>query len=146
MTRIRRHAMRGLGTVAAATALTMAAGGSAWAHECYNASRSAQGDAAAGAHSAAWEVVTLNTIVTVFLGQTQEVAACVEPLAMAAGVPDSFVFGNKQAAGQDFVIAEKNPNMIDKGLASDGRGIDHAAEVYGETVVGLILQCGGSLG
>lgn len=146
MTQLRRYTLRGLGTAGAFTALTMMAGGSAWAHECFNASRSAQGDAAVGAHSAAWQEVSLNTIVTVFLGQTQEVAACVEPLAMAAGVPESFVFGNKQAQGQDFVIAERNPNMVDKGLASDGHGIDHAEDVYGATVVGLIFECGGSLG
>lgn len=146
MSKLRRHALRGLGTAAALTAMTMLGGGSAWAHECFNASRSAQGDAAVGAHSAAWDVVTLNTILTVFLGQSQDVATCVEALAPAAGIPDTFVFGGKQAKGQDWVIAENNPNFAAMGLASDGHGIDHAADVYGGAVFGLIIQCGGTLG
>ena len=145
MNQLRRQALRGLGTAAALTALTVTAGGSAWAHECFNASRSAQGNAAVGAHSAAWQMVSLDTVLTVFLSQSRTVADCVEPLAAAAGVPSSFVFGGKQAQGSDGVIAENNPNFAAKGLASDGHGIDHAADVYGPAIFGLILGCGGSL-
>lgn len=141
MNNIRRHALRGIGTVAAAAALTMTAGGSAWARECYNASRSAQGNAAVGAHSAAWEVVTLHRILTEFIGLPEPVATCVEAKAPAAGVPDSFVFGTKQAQGQEGVIAEHNPNMAGAGLATDGKGIDHAAEVYGPIIFGLVGEC-----
>lgn len=63
-----------------------------------------------------------------------------------SNVPTSFVLGGKQAQGQGGVIAENNPNMTAKGLASNGTGIDHAEDVYGAAVVGLILRCGGSLG
>jgi hypothetical protein len=146
MSQLRRHVLRGLGTVAAVTALTITAGGTAFAHECFNASRSAQGNASVGAHSAAWQLVTLKTVVTEFLGQTEAVADCVVAAAPAAGVPTSFVFGGKQAQGSGGVIAENNPNFSAKGLASDGKGIDHAEDVYGPAVVGLILGCGGSLG
>jgi hypothetical protein len=146
MTQLRRHIFRGLGTAAALTALTITAGGSAWAHECFVANRSAQGNAAVGAHSAAWDEVSLNTIVTVFLGQSDAVAACVEAAAPGAGLPSSFVFGGKQAQGSGGVIAENNPNFSAKGLASDGQGIDHAEDVYGPAVFGLIINCGGSLG
>lgn len=140
MTPLRRRALRGLGTVGALAALTMTAGGTAWAHECFNASRSAQGNASAGAHSAAWQVVTLHTILTDFIGLPPDLAACVEAKAPAAGVPDSFVFGGKQSASNG-VIALNNTNMVDKGLATNGRGIDHAASVYGPVIFGLIGQC-----
>jgi hypothetical protein len=100
----------------------------------------------AGTRSQAWQTFTLEQVVTLFLGQTTQVAECVVAAAPDAGVPTSFVFGAKQAQGQGGVIAENNPNMTAKGLASDGTGIDHAEDAYGEAVVGLILQCGGSLG
>ena len=142
---MKRTFMRAGLALATTGALVAVSAGAASAHECYVANRSDQGNASVAAHSAAWEEVSLNTIVTVFLGQTQEVADCVEPLAAEAGIPSSFVFGNKQAVGQGNVIAENNPNMSD-GLASDGQGIDHAEDVYGDAIVGLILQCGGTLG
>jgi hypothetical protein len=130
------------GTAAATAALVIGSAGAASAHECFVANRSDQGNAAAGQHSAAWQVLTLDFIVTAFLGQTQEVADCVVAAAPDAGIPTTFVFGGKQAVGTEGVIMESNP--VD-GLTSDGRGIDHAEDVYGEAVVGLILACGGSL-
>jgi len=96
-----------------------------------------------GAHSAAWQLVTLDTVLTQFIGLPQPVADCVEALAPAAGVPDSFVFGGKQAQGSGGVIAEKNPNFTAMGLASDGRGIDHGEDVYGPAIGALIGQCTG---
>lgn len=143
MNQLRRQALRGLGTAAALTALTVTAGGSAWANECFNASRSAQGNAAVGAHSAAWQVVSLDTILVQFIGLPQSLADCVEGLAPAAGIPDSFVFGSKQAVGSGGIIAEKNPNMTAKALSSDGHGIDHGEDVYGAAIGALIGQCSG---
>jgi hypothetical protein len=130
------------GTAAATAALVFGSAGAASAHECFVANRSDQGNAAVGAHSAAWQMVSLEFIVTEFLGQTPEVAACGVAAAPDAGIPTSFVFGGKQAVGSEGVIMESNP--VD-GLTSDGRGIDHAEDVYGEAVVGLIFACGGSL-
>jgi hypothetical protein len=100
----------------------------------------------AGTRSAAWETYTIQQVVTLFLGQTQAVADCVAAAAPGAGVPTTFVFGAKQAQGQGGVIAERNPNMDAKGLSSDGKGIDHAENAYGDAIVGLIYGCGGSLG
>jgi len=60
-------------------------------------------------------------------------------------VPTSFVFGEKQARGQVSVIAESNPNMDAKGLSSNGKGLDHAAEVSAGAGVGLVSCCHGSL-
>lgn len=142
---VRRTVLRGAGAALASGALIVTAGAGAWAHECFNASRSDQGNAMAGTRSAAWETVSLETIVTVFLGQSSDVWTCVQPLAEEAGIPSSFVFGTKQAVGQGGVIAENNPNMS-TGLGSNGKGIDHAEDAYGEALGGLIMQCGGSLG
>jgi hypothetical protein len=129
-----------LATVSAG-AMLVAGAGSALAHECFVANRSAQGDAAVAAHSAAWQEVSLHTILVEFIGLPEGLAACVEAKAPAAGVPSTFVFGGKQARGQDGVIAENNPNFATKGLGSDGRGIDHAEDVYGAVIGELIGSC-----
>lgn len=126
---------------ASAAVILVAGSGSAWAHECFVANRSAQGNASAGSHSAAWEAVSLHTVLTEFIGLPDDLAACVEGLAPAAGVPSSFVFGGKQAQGQGGVIAENNPNFTAKGLGSDGKGIDHAEDVYGDVLGQLIGAC-----
>jgi len=142
----RRNIVRTAGALGAATAVLIAGPASAFAHECFVASRSDQGNAMAGTHSNAWQTYSIQQVVTLFLGQTPAVAECVASAAPRAGVPTSFVFGAKQAQGQGGVIAENNPNMTAKGLSSNGTGIDHAEEAYGGAVVGLILGCGGSLG
>jgi hypothetical protein len=136
-----RHLVRIVGGTVGAGALLVAGAGGAFAHECFVASRSAQGNAMAGTHSAAWETVSLDTILTQFIGLPQDLADCVEAKAPDAGLPSSFVFGGKQAAGQGGVIAENNPNMDAKGLASDGTGIDHAEDVYTELIGQLIGEC-----
>jgi hypothetical protein len=138
-----RRALRLSGVVAGAGILSLASTGAAFAHECYVANRSAQGNAMAGTHSQAWETVSLDTILTQFIGVPQTVADCVEAKAPAAGIPDSFVFGGKQAVGQGGVIAENNPNMTAGGLASDGKGIDHAEDTYGPAIGELIGECSG---
>jgi hypothetical protein len=136
-----RHLVRIVGGTVGAGALLVAGAGGAFAHECFVASRSAQGNAMAGTHSAAWQTVSLDTILTQFIGLPQDLADCVEAKAPDAGLPSSFVFGGKQAAGQGGVIAENNPNMDAKGLASDGTGIDHAEDVYTELIGQLIGEC-----
>ena len=141
---MRTTSFRRAGAVSAlAAGLLVVSAGAASAHECYVANRSAQGNTAAGSYSEAWESVTLDTILTEFIGVSSEVATCVEAKAAEAGVPSEFVFGGKQAVGQGGVIAENNPNMEAKGLASNGTGIDHAEDVYGPTIEALIGQCSG---
>jgi hypothetical protein len=127
--------------VAGGAAVVALLAGPAAAHECFVANRSAQGDAAVGAHSAAWEEVSLDTVLTVFIGLPQPVADCVEANADAYGIPSSFVFGNKQAVGQGNVIAERNPNFAAKGLGADGQGIDHGEDVYGDAIGAAIGAC-----
>ncbi len=136
------HRFSRVGLVAASSAVVLITGaGSALAHECFVANRSAQGNAAAGSHSAAWETVTLHTILTEFIGLPSDLAACVEAKAPAAGLASSYVFGGKQARGQDGVIAENNPNFDLKGLASDGKGIDHGEDALGPIIGALIGEC-----
>lgn len=141
MSRTTRHVIRLSAGLAGAVALTLTTVGGAFAHECYVANRSAQGNAMAGTHSQAWETVSLDTILTQFIGVPADVAACVEAKAPAAGIPDSFVFGAKQAQGQGGVIAENNPNMTADRLAADGKGIDHAEDAYGPAIFTLIGEC-----
>lgn len=119
----------------------MLTAGPAVAHECYVANRSAQGNASAGANSQAWDAVSLDTVLTQFIGLPQPLADCVEANAGTYGIPTSFVFGGKQAVGQGGVIAENNPNMQAKGLSSNGRGIDHAEDVYGPAIGEAIGAC-----
>ena len=133
---------RRLATVGAGgLAMVVLAAGPAFAHECFNASRSDQGNTAAAAHSKAWAPVSLHTILTVFIGVDADVAACVEEHADEFGIPSSFVFGDKQAQGQGGVIAENNPNMSAKGLSSNGKGIDHAEDAYGPALGAAIGFC-----
>jgi hypothetical protein len=143
MGRTTRRVLRVSGGLVGAGILSVATAGGAFAHECYVANRSAQGNTMAGTHSQAWETVSLDTILTTFLGVPADVAACVEAKAPAAGIPDSFVFGGKQAVGQGGVIAENNPNMTAEGLAADGKGIDHAEDAYGPAIGALIAECSG---
>ena len=121
--------------------LLVVSAGAASAHECFVANRSDQGNAAVGAHSQAWDLVTLDTVLTEFIGLPSDVAACVEAKAPAAGVPSEFVFGGKQAVGQGGVIAENNPNFAAKGLGANGQGIDHGEDVYGPILGELIGEC-----
>ncbi len=118
-----------------------ATAGTAFAHECLVANRSDQGNASVAAHSNAWQEVSLDTILTQFIGVSADVAACVEANAATYGIPSTFVFGNKQAVGQDGVIAENNPNMTAGNLADNGKGIDHAEDAYGPAIFAAIGAC-----
>ena len=123
------------GAVVIATgALLMAGPGAALAHECFVANRSAQGNAAVSAHSAAWITITPEILFNEIIGLPPDAAAC----AVAAwnanpDLPPYIVVGGKQAVGQDGVIAENNPNM-DTTLGGNNKGIDHFG-VTGEAIM-----------
>jgi hypothetical protein len=130
------------GAVVVATgALLMAGPGAALAHECFVANRSAQGNAAVSAHSAAWTTLTPEFLFSVIIGLDGEAFTC----AVAAwnanpDLPPYIVVGDKQAVGQDGVIAENNPNFA-TGKASDGQGIDHGEEAFNAAIGAILGQC-----
>jgi hypothetical protein len=119
-----------------ATALLVAGSASAvLGHECTISSRSAQGDAGA-LHSQRWATLTTADIfgfIHLVVGGTpltEDQIAWAVDAAAAAGVPDSWVIR------ADITIAEgsANPNL------ADGRGLDHLADIYGETIVGIYFE------
>jgi hypothetical protein len=116
--------------------------GAALAHECFVANRSAQGNAAVSENSAAWSTITPEILFTEIIPLPAPVAACAIAAWKAdASLPAYIVVGGKQAVGQGGVIAENNPNFAAKGLASDGKGIDHAEDVFGPAVEAIIAGC-----
>lgn len=126
-----------------AGAVFLGGSGVASAHECFVANRSAQGNAAVSEHSAAWFTITPEVLFGEIIGLP--VGSPPYECAVAAWksdptLPDYIVVGGKQAVGQDYVIAENNPNFA-TGLASDGKGIDHAEDVYGAAVGAILGQC-----
>ena len=78
--------------VALAAALALGTGAAAYAHECYNPSRSDQGDAKAGANSQAWFTLVVADAIqgdadSGFI--TQEQADCVKTAYAATDAPDT---------------------------------------------------------
>ena len=125
-----------------ATALAMAVtlmAGTATAvlgHECFIASRSAQGDIGA-THSARWVNLTLadifgfiNTIVggpALSAGQINWAVG----EAVSQGLPaGGWVVRSDKTIGE----GSQNPNL------ANGKGLDHLADVYGPQIVGIYFQ------
>ena len=136
-----RRAVRAVAIAIPALSIFAASSGMAWAHECFVANRSSQGNAAVSAHSGAWATVTPEIIFGQFIGLKGDAYTC----AVAAwksnpDLPSYLVVGGKQAVGQGGVIAENNPNFA-SGKASDGSGIDHAEDVFGPAIGQILGAC-----
>jgi len=128
--------------VALAAALALGSGAAAYAHECYNPSRSDQGDAKAGANSQAWFTLVVADAIQGDAASgiiTQQQADCIKAAYAATGAPSSFTVMVKGAVGQGGVIAAHNPNLA---RSTDGKGIDHAFATYGEQIFGSYAACG----
>jgi hypothetical protein len=128
--------------VALAAALTLGSGAAAYAHECYNPSRSDQGDAKAGANSQAWFTLVVADAIQGDAGSgmiTQQQADCIKAAYAATGSPSSFTVLVKGAVGQNGVIAAHNPHSEH---AADGKGIDHLFPAYGQQILGSYAACG----
>lgn len=116
--------------------LTLALAGSALAHDCYNASASAQGALSKAENSQAWilaadvrEIIATGGSGFFPVGSFPVLDACQQQAFLASyaqtGLPLVFTTANGQAVGQGGVIADNNPNMTADKLAANGTGIDH---------------------
>ena len=133
----------------AAVLLLAAVPGSAFAHECFNASRSAQGNVGAD-NSPRWLTLQISEFFTdPELGLSpSEQATALALLAQAQAngeVPNdvTIYIGNH-------TIAEDTPSMDRNGHAADGSGIDHFFDAYGAQLFGILCtaapsnpQCAG---
>lgn len=126
-------------TIAAGVLAITVLGGSATValgHECFIASRSAQGDAGA-VHSGVWERLTLADVFGFINGIVNgpPLSASQIDWAVAEGVSQGLP-ENGWVVRSDKTIGEgsKNPNL------ANGKGLDHLADVYGQQIVGLYFQ------
>lgn len=127
---------------ALAGALVLGSGAAAFAHECYNASRSDKGNEMAGSNSQAWFTLVVSDAIQGDADSgliTQEQADCINEAYAETGAPASFTFHVKGANGQDGLLAGNNPN---DGLMANGKGIDHAFDAYGDAIFGSYAACG----
>ena len=127
-------------TTALTAGMLVGSAGVASAHECFNASRSATGNANA-THSANWETLTLEHLFATVHGFLQEPDGPVMPtltpaqvtraveMATAAGVPSSFtVFHGGLMPANNKPLGAKS---------DDGKCIDHFASGHGDTLIGI---------
>jgi hypothetical protein len=118
---------------------------SALAHDCYNASASAQGALSKAEHSQTWvlaadvrEIIVTGGSGFFPVGSFPVLDTCQQQAFLAewatSGLPLVFTTAGKQAVGQEGVIAENNPNMDTK-LGGNNKGIDHfevtSAQLFG---------------
>ena len=116
--------------------LILGVAGTAAAHECIVANRSAQGDAAAAAHAKVWTTLTLTDIFTFILPDVLQAPALTPSqlefalaTAAAQGIPSSVTTRSDKTIGE----GSSNPNL------ADGQGIDHLADVYGQQLGGIYV-------
>ena len=111
------------------------------AHECFVVNRSAQGNAGAS-HSGEWFTLTLDQLFseTENFGLPDLTASQVDwavASALEAGVPASFTIRTDKTIGEHAAAFTKN------GHATDGKGIDHFIDVYGNTLIGIVIEATG---
>jgi hypothetical protein len=114
--------MRGrrLALIAASAAMLMGVSSTAWAHECYIANRSAQGNAGA-THSANWVTVTVEGF-----AHSPDFPPGFDPDCFVAywtshGGPASFTVRSDKTIGE----GSSNPNL------ANGKGLEHIEDAYG---------------
>lgn len=129
--------------VAPVVALGVVVGSStaAFAHHCYNASRSAQGNAGAG-QSNGWFTLTLADLYADAVANSVEFGLppaspaqipAMVAAARQAGVPESFVILAHSTAANG-TLKKGEPKQ-----ASDGKGIDFFDSVYIEQIIGAYI-------
>lgn len=130
-----RTIVRSLGLALTLAAMSV---GTVAAHECVVVNRSDQGDLKAGTSSARWAALTLRELYerTEVVGLPDLTAAQVTyaaELAASLGVPGQFTWRTDKTIAGDAAGFEKN------GHGTDGAGVDHFFEIYGEQVIGAIF-------
>ena len=70
---------------------------------------------------------------------TADQASCLTTELQSNEVPLQFTIHVKGANGQDGVLADHNPNTW---LVSNGKGVDHFFDVYGEAIGTSFATCG----
>ena len=134
--------LRRIASASLLSLLILAVGASsAFAHECYNASRSEQGNTGAQ-HSENWFNLSLEFVFTVILPGDTGITLTDEQLAWAldqadaAGIPSGFVIRGDKTLGFNGK-GELTPGFDKHG--ADGRGIDHAVDAYGDQIFGIFF-------
>ena len=129
-----RVLVRSLALALALAAIPLA---SVAAHECIVVNRSDTGNEHASG-SGRWFTLTLDQLFseTEDFGLPDLTAAQVDYAVAAsldAGVPGSFTFRS------DKTIAGEAPGFEATGKDTDGKGVDHFFEVYGDTLIGALF-------
>lgn len=111
-------------------ATLMASSGSAWAHECFIANRSAQGNAGA-THSQNWATESVEDF-----AHSPDFPPGVDPECFLAfwssnGGPASVTVRSDKTIGED----SSNPNL------GNGKGLDHIEDAFGELLGAAFEAC-----
>lgn len=130
-----------LATFALSAAIVGGSGATAFAHECYIANRSAQGNAGA-AHSANWHTLQMSELfasahffvpgIEAPLTQAQIDEAV--QLTKAAGIPTSVTLFGRFTIPRNLDEADE---LTSKSV--DGKGVDHFFAKYGDQLIGIAL-------
>ena len=129
-----RVLVRSLALALALAAIPLA---SVAAHECIVVNRSDTGNEHASG-SGRWFTLTLEQLFseTEDFGLPDLTEAQVDyavNVSLQAGVPSSFTFRT------DKTIAGEAPGFVATGKGTDGKGVDHFFEVYGDTLIGALF-------
>ncbi len=124
--------MRGrrLALTAAAAAMLMGVSSTAWAHECFIANRSAQGNAGA-THSQNWVTLTVEEFVNSPDFPPGVDPDCFMEYWLGHGGPEGFTVRSDTTIGED----SSNPNL------GDGNGLDHIEDAYGALFGAALGAC-----
>ena len=127
-------------SIAVAAALGLATATTAAAHECYNASRSEQGNLKAGTQSNAWITLVVADLIAEEVDAglyDAETGECIIDAYEESGGRASFTI--KVVGGKDGVLAG---GVTSQEILSNGKGIDHVFAAYGEAIIGAYVGCG----
>lgn len=107
--------------------LAMLSIGTAFAHECAISSRSDRGDQGA-THSKVWDTLTLETVLSDFIGLPPDVVEAALELRTEFDVPESWVIRVDKTIG----AGSSNPNL------ANFKGLDHLATMMEPQLNALI--------